>query len=744
MQVAHFNWSPSFDEMLEWCKHFGARAPQPHLGPAEMKKYRSAMQRQIRIKGGILGFVGTVILLLAFKSDLEEESKQFYDPGQRPYSSSWVGSFDSWKQDEACLRGIRPPPYRFLLDDPRTVYFSAMLVGMSSHFVLFTLCVLGCFKRVQMAIDWEKVFTLMVCIIMALMPSIASDRLAVELGLRLNNFDEKCSIAMIDFNAGDQPRHGIVRIAFTMDAAMTGLCLYVPIRPRSAYFIFFISVVSLIGCTWLSLDSDANNQMMFPVFIYVCVSSCVCKCCSSQERCRIREWQAVSNLHETNDLKEAFEKIARIFCDLVIFLDSDFTVKANSRESNSRQSRAFFHAEVEGRRFTELIVSEDVQRFTSIAQCTYDIPGLVSAKLFQRDGCQTVDAELFILRGNSGFTVGISAMKEQHHVVRDTDQSSPEPYCYGRVYDDAKSVGGGPESRSEGAETFAWSTPTGQAFKEVDIGKINEIGAREHWIVDASKVSIDFKAVLGEGGFGIVYTGSYCGSPIAAKFDKHVVYHHPCKEDKKLASVANELRIFRFLRHPNIVLFHGAALVNGQIALIMEKVKGQLLTTFALQSMPMLWRESLVLELVSVIWYMHSQEPPVVHGDVKPSNMMVEVRVSGVGQDLKPHLKLMDFGLSRVLGARPQALGGTRQWRAPELNKQGSSATTSADMFSVGCVIFFILTKKVPFSDPALNAEPLPWPSRGIHPRLELVSQKCVCPHAEQRPSAAQAMHHLS
>jgi len=141
---------------------------------------------------------------------------------------------------------------------------------------------------------------------------------------------------------------------------------------------------------------------------------------------------------------------------------------------------------------------------------------------------------------------------------------------------------------------------------------------------------------------------------------------------------------------------------------------------------------------------MHSQEPPVVHGDVKPSNMMVEVRVSGVGQDLKPHLKLMDFGLSRVLGARPQALGGTRQWRAPELNKQGSSATTSADMFSVGCVIYFILTKKVPFLEPALNAEPLPWPSRGIHPRLELVSQKCVCPHAEQRPSAAQAMHHLS
>jgi len=395
-----------------------------------------------------------------------------------------------------------------------------------------------------------------------------------------------------------------------------------------------------------------------------------------------------------------------------------------------------------GRPFTDFIaIPEDVQRFTFMAKNSKNAPGLISVTLLQNAGRQTLDAQLFIVRTHQGFILGIAGIKEQLPAMSDMHGFVPQAQCLGQASADAQSVGDGSQSLAEPAETSVASSsiPTAQVFKEVDIRKIHEIGRHEHWLVHTSEVSIDFTTVLGEGGFGILHSGSFCGSPVAVKVAKDAVSHTSTEIDAKLASVVNELRIFRFLRHPNIVLFHGASLANGRVALVLENVKGQLLTHFVLQDMPMWWRESIILELLSVIWYMHSQDPPVVHGDIKSSNMMVEVRVAGVGNVLKPHLKVIDFGLSRVLGSQPQTLGGSRGWRAPELHQQGIMATTSADMFSAGCAMFFILTKQMPFLETNLSVGQWTWPPGRVSTRHGPVCKQCMCPVAEMRPSAVQA-----
>merc|ERR1711972_986897 len=64
--------------------------------------------------------------------------------------------------------------------------------------------------------------------------------------------------------------------------------------------------------------------------------------------------------------------------------------------------------------------------------------------------------------------------------------------------------------------------------------------------------------------------------------------------------------------------------------------------------------------------YLHERRPQVVHGDLKPSNVMVTTDAHGI----VGHVKVLDFGLSRMLVGRVRPLGGTVRWMAPEIRQQ--------------------------------------------------------------------------
>jgi len=86
-------------------------------------------------------------------------------------------------------------------------------------------------------------------------------------------------------------------------------------------------------------------------------------------------------------------------------------------------------------------------------------------------------------------------------------------------------------------------------------------------------------------------------------------------------------------------------LFNGQLALVLEKIRGHCLSAIVCQSnVLMYWKVSMILDILSDIWYLHEQTPPIVHVDLKPTNLMVEIRVADVGCNLVPRLKLLYFG----------------------------------------------------------------------------------------------------
>jgi len=98
--------------------------------------------------------------------------------------------------------------------------------------------------------------------------------------------------------------------------------------------------------------------------------------------------------------------------------------------------------------------------------------------------------------------------------------------------------------------------------------------------------------------------------------------------------------------------------------------------------------------------HLHNLQPCIVHGDLKPANIMVQ------GWSSNPRAKLIDFGLSHVRGLTSFKMGGTVAWKAPELYSQKPPAAPcpSMDMFSFSRILYFVATGTLPFGMHDLDA----------------------------------------
>jgi len=194
------------------------------------------------------------------------------------------------------------------------------------------------------------------------------------------------------------------------------------------------------------------------------------------------------------------------------------------------------------------------------------------------------------------------------------------------------------------------------------------------------------KQAIGEGSFGKVLSGKLHGKHVAVKKPKASQLR---RED---SAIVNELRVLRHVRHRNIVFFFGAIILpdTGTLALVFEHVRGNTLrnhicSLHANQDYP--GRLLIAEDLCCALRYLHGQNPCIIHGDLKPSNVMIEAWADG------PHAKLLDFGLSCLKTKNAEPLGGTWRWMAPEVllgvNKSPASCT---DVYSFGWVLIFVLT----------------------------------------------------
>ncbi|KAK2463096.1 hypothetical protein APHAL10511_004751 [Amanita phalloides] len=181
--------------------------------------------------------------------------------------------------------------------------------------------------------------------------------------------------------------------------------------------------------------------------------------------------------------------------------------------------------------------------------------------------------------------------------------------------------------------------------------------------------------------------------------------------------VIREASILCKLNHPHITPFYGISFDFGRPdspCLVYPFYESGDLMSY-LQANPQADRLRLICQVASGLAYLHGMNPPVVHGDIKGSNILVND--SG-------HACLADFGLGRlteVQGFTTNHVGGTCRWMAYELiyddGEEPVKHTTQSDVWAFGMTVLEILTGKAPFSHLSYDASVIFYIVRGRKPR---------------------------
>lgn len=201
--------------------------------------------------------------------------------------------------------------------------------------------------------------------------------------------------------------------------------------------------------------------------------------------------------------------------------------------------------------------------------------------------------------------------------------------------------------------------------------------------------------ILGEGAMAIVYAGFdlEIQRQVAIKCLHDNLAEDPDYRQRFLV----ETRAAGHLTHPHIVtIFDTGETDDGRPYIAMEKLSGETLANrVAAHGLPPV---SVVLELASqlaaALHYAHSQG--VIHHDIKPDNIML--------LDGWRHAKIADFGIAerhairaRPSGSAEEKIGGTPNYMSPE-RLRGERAGASSDLFSLGVVLFWLVTGRLPWS----------------------------------------------
>ncbi|NIO67591.1 MAG: protein kinase [Anaerolineae bacterium] len=240
---------------------------------------------------------------------------------------------------------------------------------------------------------------------------------------------------------------------------------------------------------------------------------------------------------------------------------------------------------------------------------------------------------------------------------------------------------------------------------------------------------------LGQGGMATVFKAYH---PALDRYVAIKVLHPAFKEDPNfLARFQREARIVAKLEHPHIVPVYDFSEHKGMAYLVMRYVEGETLKAH-LTGEPLSPQRILdILKPVAeALAYAHEQG--VLHRDIKPSNVMLTPEDS---------IFLTDFGLARMAQSGESTLSqdmmiGTPQYMSPEQAK-GEEVDERTDIYSLGVVLFEMLTGRVPFSADTPYAiihdhiyTPLPLPTTikpDIFPALERVVLKALAKEKDDR-----------
>jgi len=230
----------------------------------------------------------------------------------------------------------------------------------------------------------------------------------------------------------------------------------------------------------------------------------------------------------------------------------------------------------------------------------------------------------------------------------------------------------------------------------------------------------EIEEALGRGGMGQVFRVRHVG--LGRKFALKLLHTDLSSDEDSRALFYREARVASTLAHPNIVsvVDFGEDAALGAF-MVMELVEGDKLSTHLRKEGRLAQKPwcDMMLQLAEAVHHIHQHD--IVHGDIKPENLILCLVPSTDRR--KSFIKLLDFGLARAAAAnepRADTVAGTPHYLAPE-RLRGESSRPAMDIYAVGIVGYELLTGMPPFDgslaevlDAHLHTAPPTFASRGV------------------------------
>jgi outer membrane biosynthesis protein TonB len=208
--------------------------------------------------------------------------------------------------------------------------------------------------------------------------------------------------------------------------------------------------------------------------------------------------------------------------------------------------------------------------------------------------------------------------------------------------------------------------------------------------------------LLGRGGMGNVFLAQHTmmNRTVAVKMISRELSQDPASRERFI----EEARAIAALDHPNIVHAYTVDSEDERYYLVLEYVEGQDLQRTVEAQGPLDYERAADYVRQAADGLAHAHAKGMVHRDIKPSNLLVNPQ--GV-------VKILDMGMARLVERGPQAPAngaalqaervlGTVDYMAPEQGVLGPEMDQRADIYSLGCTLYYLLTGSPPFPEGTL------------------------------------------